>query len=212
MLVALEHFTPPDAKFWTPASTNGDSMSTYRVGIIVGSLRRQSLNRKMAEAMIAMAPPPLALEIVEIRQLPFCNADDEKDPPVVVADFKRKIESLDGVLFVTPEYNRGLPGVLKNAIDVASRPYGKNSWQCKPAAIMSLSPGPMGAFGANHQLRQSLVFLDMPTMQQPEAYVGNATNLFDEVGAIAREDSRRFVGDFLSAAARFVQRHSESKR
>lgn len=140
-------------------------MQPYRVGVIVGSLRKQSLNRKMANAMVSLAPPSLLLEVVEIGQLPLCNADDEKDPPAVIVDFKRKIESLDAVLFVTPEYNRGLPGVLKNAIDVASRPYGKNSWQGKPAGVVSLSPGALAAYGANHQLRQSLVFLDMPAMQ-----------------------------------------------
>ena len=181
-------------------------MSNYRVGLLVGSLRRQSLNRKMAQAMIGMAPASLALEIVEIGQLPLCNADHEKDPPAVVSDFKRRIESLDAVIFVTPEYNRGVPGVLKNAIDVASRPYGQNSWQGKAAAVVSLSPGAIGAFGANHQLRQSLVFLDMPTMQQPEAYVGHAASLFDEQGALVREETRRFVADFLAAFARWVQR------
>lgn len=186
-------------------------MSKYRVGLLVGSLRQQSLNRKMAQAMIGMAPASLALEIVEIGQVPLCNADHEKDPPAVVVEFKRKIESLDAVIFVTPEYNRGVPGVLKNAIDVASRPYGKNSWQAKPAAIVSLSPGAMGAFGANHQLRQSLVFLDMPTLQQPEAYIGNAASLFDEQGALVREDSRKFVADFLGAFAGWVQRQIGSR-
>lgn len=186
-------------------------MRKYRVGIIVGSLRTQSLNRKMAKAMVAMAPPSLAPEIVEIGQLPLCNADHEQDPPAAVAAFKQTIESLDAVLFVTPEYNRGVPGVLKNAIDLASRPYGRNSWQGKPAAIMSLSPGAMGAFGANHQLRQSLVFLDMPAMQQPEAYVGGAAALFDEQGALVREDTRTFVAEFLDAFAHWVQRQAEAR-
>jgi chromate reductase, NAD(P)H dehydrogenase (quinone) len=176
------------------------------VGILVGSLRRQSLSRKMAQVMVAMAPASLEMEIVEIGHLPLCNTDDEEDPPATIVVFKRKVESLDAVLFVTPEYNRGVPGVLKNAIDVASRPYGENSWQGKAAAVMSVSPGAMGAFGANHQLRQSLVFLDMPTMQQPEAYVGNAASLFDEQGAIAHEDSRKFVADFLAAFVGWVQR------
>lgn len=185
-------------------------MSNYRVGLLVGSLRQQSLNRKMAQAMIGMAQSPLTLEIVEIGQLPLCNADHEKDPPAVVSEFKRAIESLDAVIFVTPEYNRGVPGVLKNAIDVASRPYGRNSWQGKPAAVMSLSPGAMGAFGANHQLRQSLVFLDMPTMQQPEAYVGHAASLFDESGALVRDESRQFVASFLAAFARWVERQCGS--
>lgn len=186
-------------------------MSTYRVGIVVGSLRRQSLNRKMAEAVVAMAQAPLSFEIVEIAQLPLCNADDEKQPPAVVVDFKRRIESLDAVLFITPEYNRGAPGVLKNAIDIASRPYGQNSWGGKPAAIISVSPGAMGAFGANHQLRQSLVFLDMPTMQQPEAYVGNAGSMFDEKGAFVRDENRQFVASFLAAFSQWVQRQCGSQ-
>ena len=187
-------------------------MTSYRVGILVGSLRRQSLNRRMAQALVAMAPAPLALEIVEIGQLPLCNADDEKDPPAAIADFKRRIESLDAVLFVTPEYNRSVPGVLKNAIDIASRPYGKNSWQGKPAAIMSVSPGAMGAFGANHHLRQSLVFLDMPTMQQPEAYVGDAATMFDEHGTLVRDESRQFAEGFLAAFSRWVQWQCEARR
>jgi chromate reductase len=181
-------------------------MATYRIGIIVGSLRKQSLNRKMANALIGLAPDSLELEIVEIGQLPHCNADDEASPPQTTVDFKRKIESLQGVLFVTPEYNRGVPGVLKNAIDVASRPYGKNSWSGKPTAVMSVSPGALGAFGANHQLRQSFVFLDMPAMQQPEAYIGNAAALFDDKGEIVDASTRTFVQRFLESFAAWVAR------
>lgn len=186
-------------------------MSTIRnVAVIVGSLRKESFNRKMAKAMIALAPATLKLEIVEIGQLPHFNQDFEADPPQEVKDFKGRIEQSDAVLFVTPEYNRSVPGVLKNAIDVASRPYGKSAWSGKPAAIFSLSPGAVGAFGANHHLRQSLVFLNMPTMAQPEAYVGGAAKMFTETGAIASDETREFVSKFLQAFAKWIESNTSS--
>jgi chromate reductase, NAD(P)H dehydrogenase (quinone) len=160
----------------------------------------------MARALVAMAPASLKLEILEIGQLPFFNADFESDPPQAVREFKQRLESFDAVLFVTPEYNRGVPGVLKNAIDVGSRPYGKSSWSRKPAAIMSVSPGAIGGFSANHQLRQSLVFLDMPALQQPEAYIGNAAKLFDEKGALIADDTREFAQKFLQAFTAWIER------
>src|ERR1700693_246641 len=141
--------------------------TTHNVAVIVGSLRKESFNRKMAKAMIGLAPPSLKLEIVEIGQVPHYNQDFDGDPPQEAKDFKGRIQQADAVLFVTPEYNRSVPGVLKNAIDVASRPYGKSAWSGKPGAILSLSPGALGAFGANHHLRQSLVFLNVPAMPQP---------------------------------------------
>ena len=178
----------------------------YNVAVLVGSLRKESLNRKMANAIIALAPSSLKLEIVEIGQLPLFNADHEADPPQTVRDFKQKIESFDAVLFVTPEYNRGVPGVLKNAIDIGSRPYGKSSWSRKPAGVMSVSPGAIGGFGANHQLRQSLVFLDMFPLQQPEAYIGGAGKMFGPDGAIVDDDKRQFVEKFVQAFAAWVER------
>src|SRR6266478_2110837 len=182
-------------------------MSTTRnVAVIVGSLRKESFNRKMANALVAMAPAPLKLEIVEIGHLPFYNADYESDPPQVVRDFKQKIESFDAVLFVTPEYNRGVPGVLKNAIDVGSRPYGKSSWSRKPGAVVSVSPGAIGGFGANHHLRQMLAYLNVPTMAQPEAYVGNCASLFDDKGALVNESTRDFMRKFLQAFAAWIER------
>ena len=182
--------------------------ATRNVAVIVGSLRKESFNRKMANALVAMAPAPLRLEIVEIGHLPFYNADYESDPPQAVRDFKQKIESFDAVLFVTPEYNRGVPGVLKNAIDVGSRPYGKNSWSRIPAGVISVSPGAIGGFGANHHLRQSLVFLDMPALQQPEAYVGNAASLFDEKGALVNDSTRAFMQKYLQAFAQWIERNA----
>ncbi|HJV74974.1 MAG TPA: NAD(P)H-dependent oxidoreductase [Noviherbaspirillum sp.] len=177
------------------------------VAVLVGSLRQESLNRKLAHAMIAMAPDSLKLEIVEIGNLPLFNQDHEADPPQAVRDFKQRISAADAVLFITPEYNRSVPGVLKNAIDVASRPYGQSAWDGKPGAVASVSPGAIGGFGANHHLRQSLVFLNVPTMQQPEAYIGNASKLFDDQGNIASDATRNFVGKFLQAYAQWVEKH-----
>ena len=183
-------------------------MSTsHDVAVIVGSLRKDSFNRKMAKAMIAMAPAALKLEIVEIGQLPLYNQDFDPNPPKEVTDFKQRIARCDAVLFVTPEYNRSVPGVLKNAIDCGSRPYGKSAWNGKPGAVMSVSPGAIGGFGANHALRQSLVFLNVPAMQQPEAYIGNASKLFDDKGGLANDDTRELVSKFLQAFAQWIERN-----
>jgi chromate reductase, NAD(P)H dehydrogenase (quinone) len=182
--------------------------ATRDVAVFVGSLRKESFSRKVAKSLLAMAEPPLKLEIVEIGQLPLFNQDFEADPPQVVRDFKQKIESFDAVLFVTPEYNRGVPGVLKNAIDVGSRPYGKSSWSRKPAGVVSVSPGVIGAFGANHHLRQSLVFLDMPCMPQPEAYIGGAAKLFDDSGALINDSTREFLVKYLQAFAQWIERNA----
>ena len=169
------------------------------VAIIVGSLRKDSLNRKLANVLRTMAPASLKLEILEIRDLPFFNQDYEADPPQAVRDFKQGVEAADALLFVTPEYNRSVPGVLKNAIDVGSRPYGKSAWNGKPGGIISLSPGAIGGFGANHHLRQTLVSLNVPTMQQPETYIGNAANLFNEQGDLTNDTTRGFLQKFLEA-------------
>ena len=182
-------------------------MSTpRRVAVLVGSLRKGSFNRKMAVALKAMAPPTMVLEIVEIGALPHYNQDDDAAPPAPSVAFKQAIAGADAVLFVTPEYNRSVPGVLKNAIDVASRPYGKSAWDGKPAAVISLSPGAIGGFGANHHLRQSLVFLNMPTMAQPEAYVGGAGDMFDETGAIKKPDTAKFMASFLEKFEAWIGR------
>jgi chromate reductase len=177
-----------------------------RIAVIVGSLRKESLNRKLAQAMAAGAPAQLALEIVEIRDLPLYNADDEGRPPAASAAFKQKIAAADAVIFVTPEYNRSVPGVLKNAIDIASRPYGQSAWNGKPAAVISVSPGAIGGFGANHHLRQSLVFLNMPVLQQPEAYIGGAADLFDQSGAFKKPETKQFVDKLLAAFADWTER------
>ena len=182
-------------------------MSTTRdVAVIVGSLRKESFNRKMANALVAMAPAPLTLEIVEIRHLPLYNQDDDANPPTASAAFKQRVQKADAVLFVTPEYNRSMPGVLKNAIDIASRPYGKSAWDGKPGAVISVSPGAIGGFGANHHLRQSLVFLNVPALQQPEAYIANAAKLFDESGKLTDDSTRDFLQKFLQAFAQWIER------
>jgi chromate reductase len=174
------------------------------VAVLVGSLRKDSLNRKMAHALAALAPEELKLNIVEIHDLPFYDQDIENTPPQPWVAFREQIAKADAVLFVTPEYNRSVPGVLKNAIDVGSRPYGHSVWSGKPGAVMSVSPGAIGGFGANHHLRQSLVFLNVPVLQQPEAYIGGADKLFDEQGGIANPGTREFLGKFMQAFGEWI--------
>jgi chromate reductase, NAD(P)H dehydrogenase (quinone) len=181
-------------------------MSTPRdVAVFVGSLRKESFNRKMAHAMSGLAPAALKLSIVEIGNLPLFNQDDEASPPAVSRDFKDRVQKADAVLFVTPEYNRSVPGALKNAIDIASRPYGKSAWNAKPGAIVSVSPGVIGGFGANHALRQSMVFLNVPMMAQPEAYIGNAAKMFNEKDEIVIDETREFMKKFLDAFAKWIE-------
>jgi chromate reductase len=184
--------------------------ATRQVAVVVGSLRQGSFNRKMAKALTAIAPASLKLEIVEIGALPLYNQDDDANPPAPSAAFKEKIAGVDAVLFVTPEYNRSVPGLLKNAIDIASRPYGKSAWDGKPCAVVSVSPGAIGAFGANHHLRQSLVFLNMPTMAQPEAYIGGAGDLFDDAGGFKKPETRQFMDKFLAAFAAWIERNAKA--
>lgn len=176
------------------------------VATLVGSLRRGSLSRKVAEALHDLAPAGLDTRFVEIGTLPFYNFDLEADPPAEWRRFRDEIRAADAVLFVTPEYNRSVPGVLKNAIDVGSRPKETSAWKGRPAGIVSVSPGAIGAFGANHHLRQSLVFLDMPAMQQPEAYVGQAAGLFDESGRLVNEETEEFLRTFMTAFEGWIAR------
>jgi chromate reductase len=183
--------------------------SAYKVAVLVGSLRKGSISRKTALALEALAPERLKLEIAEIGDLPHYNQDLEEKVPPAWAGFRAKIVASDAVVFVTPEYNRSVPGVLKNAIDVGSRPYGKSAWAGKPAAIVSVSPGALSAFGANHHLRQSLVFLDMPAMQQPEAYIGNAAALFDDKGRLTNESTTAFLRNFMKSFESWIDRVRE---
>lgn len=180
----------------------------HTVAVIVGSLRKGSLNRHAAQAVIGLSSPDLAWKFVEIGDLPLYNQDLDKDAvPEAWSRFRSEVRSADAVLFVTPEYNRGVPGALKNAIDVGSRPYGQSVYDKKPAGVISVSPGGAGAFGANHHLRQSLVFLNMPTLQQPEAYIGNAGSLFDDEGKLKNEGTEKFLRGFASAFEAWVKLH-----
>jgi chromate reductase len=170
-------------------------METHRIAIIVGSLREGSINRKIARSLCALKDDALDCTMVEIGDLPLYNPDlDTKDPPAAWTRFREEVKSADGILFCTPEYNRSVPGALKNAIDVGSRPYGKSVFAKKPAAIVTASPGAIGGALANHALRQSCVFLDMPVMQQPEAYLGHvAEDAFGEDGLLKDGDLKKLV-------------------
>jgi chromate reductase, NAD(P)H dehydrogenase (quinone) len=177
---------------------------TKDIAVIVGSLRKDSINRKVANALAELAPPELKLGIVDIAQLPIYNQDGDDNPPAAWTTFRERIKSADAVLFVTPEHNRSVPAALKNAIDVGSRPYGKSAWSGKPGAVVSASPGAIGGFGANHHLRQSLVFLNVPAMPQPEAYLGHADKLFDAGGKLVDDGTRKFLHNFMQAYAAWV--------
>ncbi|SIS78646.1 NADPH-dependent FMN reductase [Phaeovulum vinaykumarii] len=180
----------------------------HEIAVLVGSLRKGSFNRKLAEALVARAPDSLSFRFVEIGDLPLFDPDlDEDTPPAAWTRFRAQMADAEGVLFVTPEYNRGLPAAIKNALDVGSRPMGHSVWAGKPAAIVTGSPGGIGGFGANHQLRQSLVFLDMPAMQQPEAYIGGLWGLFDDAGRVKSEDTSAFLSKIITAFAAWVARH-----
>jgi chromate reductase len=175
------------------------------VAVLVGSLRAGSLNRMTANMLAKLAPESLRLGIVEIGDLPLYNQDLDDNPPQPWVAFRARVSEADALLFVTPEYNRSVPGVLKNAIDVGSRPYGASVWDGKPGGVVTVSPGGIGGFGANHHLRQSLVFLNVPVMQQPEAYLGGAGGFFDEQGEMANDATRAVLQKFVNAYAAWVE-------
>jgi chromate reductase len=182
--------------------------SPYRVAVVIGSLRNNGFSLRIGQALAKLAPDTLKLEIVTLHDLSFYNQDLEANAPADWLAFRDKIKAADAVLFVTPEYNRSIPGVLKNAIDVGSRPYGKSAFDKKPAGVVSNSPGALGAFGANHHLRQCLTFLNMPVMQQPEAYVGGVGDAFNDAGELVKEPLRDFLQTFINAFAAWVaQQH-----
>ena len=184
----------------------------YNVAVIVGSLRKQSLSRRIALELAKLAPDNLDLEIVEIGDLPLYDEDVEAaGAPASWTRFRERLKASDAVLFVTPEYNRSVPGGLKNAIDVGSRPYGASAFAGRPAAVASVSPGALAAFGANHHLRQSLVFLDMPVLQQPEAYIGGAGSLFDERGELLDDGTRSFFTGFIEKFAAWIELNSRKE-
>jgi chromate reductase len=178
----------------------------YKIAIIVGSLRKDSLNRKVAQSICALRNDNLDCSMIEIGDLPLYNQDSDANPPEQYVRFRKEVAAADGVLFVSPEYNRGIPGVLKNAIDVGSRPYGQSAFDKKPAAIVTASPGSIGGFGANHQIRQACVFLNMPVMQQPEAYLGHVTDdSFDQDGCLKEGPLKELVSGLAHAFAGWVE-------
>jgi NAD(P)H-dependent FMN reductase/ketosteroid isomerase-like protein len=170
-----------------------------KVGVLVGSLRRGSYSRMLAKALVERAPATLRCEFIEIAELPLYNEDLDATPPAAWVAFRQAIKACDALLFVTPEYNRSLPGCLKNATDIASRPQGESVLAGLPAAVVSVSPYSMGGFGANHALRQSFVYLDLRVMQQPEAYVANVRTLMDETGRIISAETDAFLIRFMKA-------------
>ena len=179
------------------------------VAVMVGSLRKDSINRKVALALVALAPESLRCSFVEIGDLPLYNQDlDTAAPPPAWTAFRASIRAADALLFVTPEYNRSVPGALKNAIDVGSRPSGQNVWNGKPGAVVSVTQGALGAFGANHALRQTLVFVNVPVMAQPEAYLGRAAALFDAEGKLTDDSTREFLKKFAAAFAQWIDRNA----
>lgn len=178
--------------------------SEHKVAIIVGSLRKGSFSRKIAQSLVELAPASLKFSFVEIGGLSFYNQDLDGTPPADWEAFRAQIAAAHAVLFVTPEYNRSVPGVLKNAIDIGSRPWGKGALLGKPAAVISTSIGAIGGFGANHHLRQTLAFLNMPTLGQPEAYVGGTGGLYDDSGALTSDATRDFLANFASTFASFI--------
>lgn len=173
------------------------------VAVVVGSLRRDSVSRKLTRALEALTPG-LTFDYLEIGGLAHFDQDLESDPPTEWVAFRKRVKAADAVLFVTPEYNRSVPGVLKNAVDVGSRPYGASVWNGKPGAVISVSPGGIGGFGANHHLRQSLVFLNVPLLTQ-EAYVGNAFALFDETGELVNESTAEFLRAYGQAFVEWIE-------
>ncbi|BBP00399.1 NADPH-dependent FMN reductase [Sulfuriferula nivalis] len=181
-------------------------MIQYQIAVVVGSLRQDSFNRKLASAIVKLAPSAFAFQQVQIGDLPLYNQDDDASPAETVQRFKAEIAAADGVLFVTPEYNRSIPGVLKNALDHGSRPYGQSVWAGKPAGVLGVSSGAIGTAMAQQHLRNIISYLDMPTMTQPEAYIHAREGLFDEVGNIG-EGSKKLLQNWMDHYVAWVQKH-----
>ena len=181
-------------------------MAPFDIAVLIGSLRRESITRRIANAFMALGPPSLSFREVDLGALAIYNADLEADPPAPWRAFRESIALADGLLFFTPEYNRSTPGVLKTAIDVGSRPAGKSVWNGKPAGVVSVTSGALGAFGANHHLRQSLVYVNVLTMAQPEAYIARAASLLDADGLVIDDTTRAFFARFMDSYAAWVAR------
>lgn len=177
-----------------------------KIGIVVGSLRKESFARKWGEVIGELYPQGTEVEFLEIGNLPLYNEEYDQNSPAEYVAFREAVAKQDGIVFVTPEYNRSIPGVLKNAIDVASRPWGESVWGGKPALVVSHSISGLSGFGANHHLRQVLAFLDMPTVQQPEVYLANSQNYFDEAGNLNNEDTRGFLQSAVDAHMNYINK------
>jgi chromate reductase len=180
------------------------------IGIVPGSLRKESFSKKIAHNIVDFAPEGFEFKVIDLDGLPVYNQDfdDVVDTPASYHTFRSAVADLDGVIFITPEYNRSIPGVLKNALDIASRPYGQNKWAGKPGAVFSSSPGNLAGFGANHHLRQCLVFLDVLVMQQPEVYLAKIGDAFDEKGNFANDEVKSFLEKAVHAYIEWFQRIS----
>ena len=187
-------------------------MSSTKIAVIVGSLRKDSFNRKLATALAALAPADFSFEHVRIDDLPLYNQDDDAHPSDAVRRLKTDVNGSQGLLFVTPEYNRSIPGVLKNAIDHGSRPYGQSVWGGKPAAVIGVSGGAIGTALAQQHLRNVLAYLDVPTLGQPEAFIQNKEGLFDERGHIGAPDTRKFLQAWMDKYVDWVKRHNTAVR
>lgn len=177
-----------------------------KIAVIVGSLRKESYNRKIAQEMIRLSEGKLEMKIVEIADLPLYTEDLDQNPPEAWTSFREQIKGVDGLLIVSPEYNRTIPGALKNAVDVGSRPYGSSVWPGKPGAVVTSSISSLGGLAANHHIRQAFVFVDVPLMQQPEAYIGNAAEIFKEDGKTLVADTEKFLSDFIDAFHQWVEK------
>lgn len=183
-------------------------MSQYQIALVVGSLRRDSFNRQLAKAVVALAPPELSFKDIRIDDLPLYNQDDDSDQADTVKRLKAEITACQGLLFVTPEYNRSIPGVLKNAIDHASRPYGQSVWGGKPAGVMGASVGAPGTSMAQQHLRNILAYLDVPTLGQPEVFIHVKDGLFDEGGNLINEGTRAFLQGWMDRYVAWVKKHA----
>jgi chromate reductase len=182
-------------------------MEKYQIAVVVGSLRKDSFNRKLANALVKLAPPEFSFKHLQIGNLPLYNQDDDGNPAEPVKRLRAEILASDGILFVTPEYNRSVPGVLKNALDHASRPYGQNAWAGKPAGILGVSPGTAGTALAQQHLRNMLAYLDVPTLGQPEVFIQAKEGLFDSSGNIG-ESSKKFLQDWMDKYAIWIKKHA----
>lgn len=182
-------------------------MSHYQIAVIVGSLRKDSFNRKLASAIARLSPPEFSFKQLEIGDLPLYNQDDDDHQAPTVKRLKAEIAAAQGLLFFTPEYNRSIPGVLKNAIDHASRPYGKNAWAGKPAGVLGVSVGAIGTAPAQQHLRSVLAYLDVPTLGQPEAFIHARDDLFDAAGDIGA-GSKAFMQDWMNKYVAWVRKHA----